>query len=158
MFPLAFVAGSPKCHWWGFISQNYVVWPIFFLMNVFIALNFLFLFPSESLLHNPRQSYTKVALDNWCHCRKMIFFVCVKHMHTCYISYRLVNPLIFHNLPWTHFGQPFHRWIIVCGSVLLLFIRKWEIKTNMSKVGFKGKNKKKKSFLRSVHYGLQCPS
>ena len=34
-------------HWWGFISRNYVVWPTFFLMNVFIALkgtNFWFLF------------------------------------------------------------------------------------------------------------------
>ena len=38
MFPLAFVAGSLQGHWWGFISRNYVVWPIFFLMNVFIAL------------------------------------------------------------------------------------------------------------------------
>ena len=38
MFPLAFVAGSLQGHWWGFISQNYVVWPIFSLMNVFIAL------------------------------------------------------------------------------------------------------------------------
>ena len=34
-------------HWWGFISRNYVVWPIFLLMNVFIALkgsHFWFLF------------------------------------------------------------------------------------------------------------------
>ena len=38
MFPLAFVAGSLQGHWWGFISRNYVVWPISFLMNVFIAL------------------------------------------------------------------------------------------------------------------------
>ena len=38
MFPLAFIAGSLQGHWWGFISWNYVVWPIFFLMNVFIAL------------------------------------------------------------------------------------------------------------------------
>ena len=33
--------------WWGFISQNYVVWLIFFLMNVYIALkgsHFWFLF------------------------------------------------------------------------------------------------------------------
>ena len=47
MFPLAFVAESLQGHWWGFISRNYVVWPIFFLMNVFIALkgtHFLFLF------------------------------------------------------------------------------------------------------------------
>ena len=38
MFPLAFVAWSLQGHWWGFISRNFVVWPIFFLMNVFIAL------------------------------------------------------------------------------------------------------------------------
>ena len=38
MFPLAFVARSLQGHWRGFISRNYVVWPIFFLMNVFIAL------------------------------------------------------------------------------------------------------------------------
>ena len=47
MFLLAFVARSLQGHWWGFISRNYVVWPIFFLMNVFIALkgtHFLILF------------------------------------------------------------------------------------------------------------------
>ena len=52
MFPLAFVAGWLQGHWWGFISRNYVVWPIFFLMNVFIALkgsHFWFLFNSSSL-------------------------------------------------------------------------------------------------------------
>ena len=38
MFPLAFVAGWLQGHWWGFISRNYVVWPTFFLMNVYIAL------------------------------------------------------------------------------------------------------------------------
>ena len=47
MFPLAFVARWLQGHWWGFISRNYVVWPIFFLMNVFISLkgsHFWFLF------------------------------------------------------------------------------------------------------------------
>ena len=47
MFPLAFVAGWLQGHWWGFISRNYVVWPTFLLMNVFIALkgsHFWFLF------------------------------------------------------------------------------------------------------------------
>ena len=52
MFPLAFVAGSLQGHWWGFICRNYVVWPIFFLLNVFIALKgnhfwILFFFTSE---------------------------------------------------------------------------------------------------------------
>ena len=36
MFPLAFVAGWLQGHWWGFISRNYVVWPTFFLMNVWM--------------------------------------------------------------------------------------------------------------------------
>ena len=47
MFPLAFVAGWLQGHWWGFFSRNYVVWPTFLLMNVFIALkgsHFWFLF------------------------------------------------------------------------------------------------------------------
>ena len=38
VFPLAFIAGWLQGHWWGFISRNYVVWPIFLLINVFIAL------------------------------------------------------------------------------------------------------------------------
>ena len=38
MFLLAFVAWWLQGHWWGFISRNYIVWPIFFLMNVFIVL------------------------------------------------------------------------------------------------------------------------
>ena len=52
MFPLAFVAGWLQGHWWGFISRNYVVWPTFFLMNVFIALkgsHFWFLFVVHTL-------------------------------------------------------------------------------------------------------------
>ena len=50
MFPLAFVAGSLQGHLRGFISRNYVVWPIFFLMNVFVALkgtHFRFLFATS---------------------------------------------------------------------------------------------------------------
>ena len=52
MFPLAFVAGWLQGHWWGFISRNYVVWPTFLLMNVFIALkgsHFWFLSDSQCL-------------------------------------------------------------------------------------------------------------
>ena len=51
MFPLAFIAGWLQGHWWGFISRNYVVWPILLLMNVFIALkgsHFWFLFVSNT--------------------------------------------------------------------------------------------------------------
>ena len=47
VFPLAFIAGWLQGHWWGFISRNYIVWPTFLLMNVFIALkgsHFWFLF------------------------------------------------------------------------------------------------------------------
>ena len=67
MFPLAFVAGWLQGHWWGFISRNYVVWPIFLLMNVFISLkgsHFWFLFdftaagvvPCGGLKTSPRTS------------------------------------------------------------------------------------------------------
>ena len=47
---LAFVAG-----WLGFISRNYVVWPTFFLINVFIALkgsllSFLFEFTAAGVM------------------------------------------------------------------------------------------------------------
>ena len=38
MFSPAFVAGSLQGYWWSFISRNYVVRPIFYLMNIFIAL------------------------------------------------------------------------------------------------------------------------
>ena len=47
VFPLAFIVGWLQGHCWGFISRNYVVWPTFLLMNVFIALkgsHFWFLF------------------------------------------------------------------------------------------------------------------
>ena len=59
MFPLAFVAGWLQGHWWGFISRNYVVWPIFLHMNVFIALkgsHFWFLF-RVVLLHVKEGGY-----------------------------------------------------------------------------------------------------
>ena len=38
MIPLAFVVGWLQGHWWGFIRRNYVAWPTFLLMNVFMAL------------------------------------------------------------------------------------------------------------------------
>ena len=52
MFSLAFVAGWLQGHWWGFISRNYVVWPTFLFMNIFIALkgsHFWFLFQITEL-------------------------------------------------------------------------------------------------------------
>ena len=60
MFPLAFVAGWLQGHWWGFISRNYVVWPTFFLMNVFIALkgsHFWFYIFSPNVSYNLYQCY-----------------------------------------------------------------------------------------------------
>ena len=58
MFPLAFVAGWLQGHWWGFVSRNYVVWPTFFLMNVFIALkgSHFWIFIYESLHCHYQQS------------------------------------------------------------------------------------------------------
>ena len=55
-FPLAFVAVSLQGHWRGFISRNYVVWPTFFLVNVFIALKtclilFVVIFNYEKTCH-----------------------------------------------------------------------------------------------------------
>ena len=43
MFPLAFVTRSLQ-HWWGFISLNYVVWPILFLMFSLLLKELIFLF------------------------------------------------------------------------------------------------------------------
>ena len=43
---------SLQSHWWGFISRNYLVWPISFLMNVFTALKgtYFFIFICETWL------------------------------------------------------------------------------------------------------------
>ena len=61
MFPLAFVAGWLQGHWWDFISRNYVVWPTFLLINVFIALkgsHFWFLFGSVAT-HKVHSKYSQ---------------------------------------------------------------------------------------------------
>ena len=66
MFPLAFVAGWLQGHWWGFISRNYVVWPTFLLMNVFIALkgsHFWFLFTYVGLAFTMLLSYQRMCSD-----------------------------------------------------------------------------------------------
>ena len=62
MFRMAFVARSLQGRWWGFISRNYAVWPIFFLMNVFISLKgtkfwFVFVYPCK---------LDKLGLNNIC--------------------------------------------------------------------------------------------
>ena len=70
MFPLAFVAGWLQGHWWGFISRNYVVWPAFFRMNVFVALkgsHFWFYIPIRSTfsLTDRRQKLQTMSFTNW---------------------------------------------------------------------------------------------
>ena len=67
---LAFDAGLLQGHWWGFISRNYIVWPTFLLMNVFIALKgshfWFLLYPSEMGVAPVKQI---VHLWNWsCTC------------------------------------------------------------------------------------------
>ena len=63
----SFRCRSLQGHWWGSISRNFVVWPIFFLMNVFIDLKgthiwFLFAFTAAGVVqcggrkHVPRTS------------------------------------------------------------------------------------------------------
>ena len=72
VFPLAFIAGWLQGHWWGFISRNYVVWPTFLLMNVFIALkgsHFWFLFEKKKtttkiVKHLPQNFFIKI-LSLW---------------------------------------------------------------------------------------------
>ena len=71
MFPLAFVAGWLQGHWWGFISRNYVVWPTFLLMNVFIALkgsHFWFLFYLFGLHFDLYQSLNRLPIWNSQNC------------------------------------------------------------------------------------------
>ena len=76
MFPLAFDAGSLQGHWWGFISRKYVVWPIFFLMNIFIALkgtHFLFLFGMFVLVQH---ASTKTFRWMMCNSREVKLVFC----------------------------------------------------------------------------------
>ena len=92
MFPLAFVARWLQGHWWGFISRNYIVWPIFLLMNVFIALkgsHFWFLF-------------------------KIYQCVICPIIHTTSIEYRFLSCYLREKRwrhKWHHFVMPrFSRW------------------------------------------------
>ena len=60
MFPLALIAGWLQGHWWGFISRNYVVWPTFLLMNVFIALkgsHFWFFYTLQNTFLNKKVAF-----------------------------------------------------------------------------------------------------
>ena len=69
VFPLAFIAGWLQGHWWGFISWNYVVWPTFLLMNVFIALkgsHFWFLFHGPLILPYILKTIWYMNTILWC--------------------------------------------------------------------------------------------
>ena len=81
VFPLAFIAGWLQGHWWGFISRNYVVWPTFLLMNVFIALkgyHFWFLFLSSTLKISAHKPFPQI----YHYVFKMLTFPCGKsHLH-----------------------------------------------------------------------------
>ena len=71
VFLPAFVAGWLQGHWWGFISRNYVVWPTFLLVNVFIALkgsHFWFLFQFW-------KSYTVVDKCEYSQCNSAYTFI-----------------------------------------------------------------------------------
>ena len=62
IFKQTFVAGWLQGHWWGFIIRNYLVWPTFLLMNVFIALKgshfwFLFQYLLSHLHYNYKQFF-----------------------------------------------------------------------------------------------------
>ena len=74
VFPLAFIAGWLQGHWWGLISRNYVVWPTFLLMNVFIALkgsHFWFLLEALQRARMPRKEknpqaiYVSLTIFSW---------------------------------------------------------------------------------------------
>ena len=70
-------------HWWGFISRNFVVWPIFYLMNVFISLKgppFLFLFTFISTKNFCEKSGIRAKIDP----RKLlhaVFFITAEQLH-----------------------------------------------------------------------------
>ena len=83
VFPLAFVAGWLQGHWWGFISRNYVVWPTFHLMNVFIALKgshfwFLFELANPDWFHWNSQVFEEV---------KALVTSCIDGYNVCIFAY-----------------------------------------------------------------------
>ena len=99
---LAFVAGWLQGHWWGFISRNYVVWPTFFLMNVFIALKgfplwFLFEFTAAGVMQcggrktSPRTSTVNNSNELMVY---RLFPVCV------YLWYNKEQKIMFQIVPW----------------------------------------------------------
>ena len=84
MFPLAFVTGSLQGHWWGFISRNYVVWTIFFLMNVFIALkgtHFWFLFELKKCILTIILSVICNLVTDWCNL--ILLILCIFTVTVC---------------------------------------------------------------------------
>ena len=86
VFPLAFVAGWLQGHWWGFISRNYVVWPTFLHMNVFIALkgsHFWFLFNMYIFQRIPILYKNRIS--------KALYRV-ETHSYNCVVRFRCLFP------------------------------------------------------------------
>ena len=85
MFHLAFVAGSLQGHWWGFVSRNYVVWPIFFLTNVFIAFKgthfFIFIFLRFCACRGPLGSLDGLVHVKWQY-SGLAWYICITSMCT----------------------------------------------------------------------------
>ena len=93
-----------NCHWWGFISRNYVVWPTFFLMNVFIALkgsHFWFLFTTN--YHETDYPYFKNSfkinvspVDTWISEASVKTF-CDKNVRTFDNRFAILHDVILNN-------------------------------------------------------------
>ena len=134
MFPLAFVAGSLQGHWWGFISQNYVVWPIFFLMNVFIALkgtHFWFLFHFQRLRKRASSGDTKntsvvivwrcsTSRPSWLNTRESI-------LERNLIAVRSVGELLIEKILWRH-----TRWYISVDKIWYKIPLHWRTLSSFS--------------------------
>ena len=126
VFPLAYIAGWLQGHWWGFISWNYVVWPTFLLMNVFIALkgsHFWFLFQDVLSLQNTWWIYPLSTQSNdtlpWPRNIKMTSKMVIK-----------CNAMIFEhtmcssNLQGTQVKETERQ---LHASDLLLFLERWQL-------------------------------
>ena len=110
MFRLAFLAGSLQGHWWGFISRNYLVWPIF-LMNVFIALkgtHFLFLFFVHSV------NLIKSDKENIRHDPLTYHF-----SSSCLPQIQNLQKSYFCNWNFLHSVEPFWRLVLVMTLITL---------------------------------------
>ena len=105
---MAFVARSLQGLWWGFISRNYVVWPTFFLMNVFIALkgsHFWFLFESN---YDAKQVLQKSNGKHGPH--HLAIIACQPNKVIRYIQYITAFPLVIKHIQYiTDFPLVTHK-------------------------------------------------